>query len=232
MADAGGVVFKDNLDARIAPTSGGKPSEHAPLPYGDDGDQLLSGPIVDLTGLDRTHLSSPADIGMVYYGLNAVADCARHDDAKLKTKIAELRTEIAGLELTIAKSTATVAELKAEVGKLSFVSERLSIDHRGPQGHRGERGRDGRDGPPGVRGEQGPIGAPAPMIAAWEPRPERFETVPVYADGSRGPPMALLSLFQAYDAAVTEIEDRDLTEAAHVAREIVEREVEASRWAR
>ena len=44
--------------------------------------------------------------------------------------------------------------------------------------------------------------------------------------------MALLSLFQAYDAAVSELEDRDLTEAAAASRAVVEREVEASRWAR
>jgi len=40
----------------------------------------------------------------------------------------------------------------------------------------------------------------------WEPRPDRFELVPVYADGSRGVPANLRSLFEAYDAA-TEGED-------------------------
>jgi len=43
-------------------------------------------------------------------------------------------------------------------------------------------------------------------ITAWEPRPDRFELVPVYADGSRGVPASLRSLFEHYNSA-TEAED-------------------------
>jgi hypothetical protein len=85
--------------------------------------------------------------------------------------------------------------------------------------------------PPGVRGERGERGMPAPMIAAWEPCPERFEIIPVFSTGERGPPIALLSLFQTYDSATSELDDRDIAAAAADAHARAEAELEASRWA-
>jgi hypothetical protein len=72
---------------------------------------------------------------------------------------------------------------------------------------------------------------PAPAIAAWEVRPERFEVVPRYSNGEAGPPIALLALFQAFHDATSWLEDADLEQAAQNARAVVEREV-ADHWAR
>ena len=104
---------------------------------------------------------------------------------------------------------ALVAELKSKVDTLTFISERLRVENAGPIGPQGPMGRDGHDGGPrprGERGGQGERGPAAVAITAWEPRPDRFELVPVYADGSRGVPASLRSLFEHYNSA-TEAED-------------------------
>ena len=59
----------------------------------------------------------------------------------------------------------------------------------------------------------------------------RFSITPLMGDGSNGPVLSLLSLFQSYDAATNDIEDRDLVSAAANSREAAEQEAEASRWA-
>jgi predicted NodU family carbamoyl transferase len=56
--------------------------------------------------------------------------------------------------------------------------------------------------------------------------------VPAFSTGERGPAIALLALFQAYDAAVSVIEDREIVAAAQEARTEAERQAEAARWAR
>jgi hypothetical protein len=48
----------------------------------------------------------------------------------------------------------------------------------------------------GSQGPAGPRGEPAPTIAAWEPRPERFEIVPRFSNGESCPPLNLLSCFK------------------------------------
>jgi hypothetical protein len=68
----------------------------------------------------------------------------------------------------------------------------------------GRHGHEGRPGARGERGERGERGLPAPSIVALEPRPDRFELIPVYADGSRDVPANLRSLFEAYDKSATE----------------------------
>jgi hypothetical protein len=52
-----------------------------------------------------------------------------------------------------------------------------------------------------------------------------------FSNGETGPAICLLSLFQAYDAAVAELEDRDIAGAAADSRARAEQELEASRWA-
>jgi hypothetical protein len=65
-----------------------------------------------------------------------------------------------------------------------------------------------------------------PTIAAWEPRPERFEIVPRFSNGESGPPLNLLSLFQAYNNATSWIEDADLEQAAQASRAAMQAETE------
>jgi hypothetical protein len=91
----------------------------------------------------------------------------------------------------------------------------------------------GRGHPVGA-GSQGPAGSrgePAPTIAAWEPRPERFENVPRFSNGESGPPLNLLSLFQAYNNATSWIEDADLEQAAQASRAAMQAETEND-WSR
>ena len=227
MADVGGVVFKDNLDARAAPNTTAPAADL--LVMSERLHALGLGSAFD--GAPETLLSSSARMQDVF-GYADILLMIHAEEKKRSEKVfAELRAEIAALRLENARSTGALAEAKAKLSEIDFIVERLKIDRRGPPGLRGERGRDGPPGARGERGERGETGAPAPALAAWEVRPERFEIVPRYSNGEAGPPICLLALFQSYDAAVSEIEDRDLTEAAQASREIVEREVAAG-WAR
>ena len=111
----------------------------------------------------------------------------------------------------------------------------MRISTRGESGRDGARGvpgRDGQQGPIGPRGERGERGQAARAIVEWRPDPVAFTIQAVLSDGSVGPMIALRSLFESYDAAVSLIEDRDLTEAAQTARALAEQEAERARWAR
>ena len=55
----------------------------------------------------------------------------------------------------VAKLTAQVAIAQSKVSELSFVSERLRVENKGPPGVAGPMGRDGREGARGERGERG-----------------------------------------------------------------------------
>ena len=143
--------------------------------------------------------------------------------------------KVAELELALSKVQTQLATVAGENEALKLIVEHARASQRGEAGAQGLRGAPGRDGPRGERGNRGAEGrpgAPAPAIAAWEVRPERFEVVPRYSNGEAGPPICLLPLFQSYDAAVSEIEDRDLAEAAAASREVIERETERAHWAR
>jgi hypothetical protein len=194
---------------------------------------FVSGPSIPsvLATLSPEARSAPASLGDVAEALDTAVAIDFDGDGLLRARIGELRREIARLEVENAKLLASVAEVRSKLHEVSFVQERLQIERRGPPGVAGPRGADGPAGMRGERGERGEAGPPEPTIAAWEPRPERFEVVPVFSDGSRGPAIALLSLFQAYDSAVQELDDRDLTEAAQASREAAEDAAEASRWA-
>ena len=136
---------------------------------------------------------------------------------------ATLRSEIAELKLALTEARCEVREMRA-------IQESARIASRGEAGVAGPRGIPGSQGPTGPRGERGERGVPAVAIAGWEPRSERFEVVP--PTGERGPPINLLSLFQAYDSAVSDIEDRDLESAAAASRAETERQAEAFRQGR
>jgi hypothetical protein len=124
------------------------------------------------------------------------------------------------------------AEAKAEFTEAKHILERLQISREGKRGERGPCGADGAPGPRGERGPRGESGLPAPRISAWEPKPERFEVIPVFSTGERGPPINLLSLFQSYHSATEWLEDADLEQAAEQARAETERQAEAVRQGR
>jgi hypothetical protein len=115
--------------------------------------------------------------------------------------VRKLRSEIAELRLGYERERATAAELRAKQNEHDFILSRLRVENAGPVGPAGPMGRDGHEGRPGPRGERGERGPPAASIAAWEPNGERFQITPVYSDGTRGPPLSLRSLFEAYDSA-------------------------------
>ena len=199
-------------------------------PYGEP--DLDRGPIIDLAEYSQEFRDGSATVGMLYFSLNTAASLTETLGERTKARFAELRAEIAGLEVANANLRATLAEVRAKVAELTFVSERLRVEARRPGGERGPMGRDGHDGPQGLRGERGPrgeAGAPAPVVAAWEPHAEQFTITPVYSDGTRGVPLNLLGLFQAYNAATEWDDDRDIVEAARASREANEAETERAR---
>jgi hypothetical protein len=63
----------------------------------------------------------------------------------------------------------------------------------------GERGKRGEIGPTGMRGLPG---NPAPVIVEWAMRD--YRAVPVFSDGSAGPPLDLRALFEQYHAEAAE----------------------------
>jgi hypothetical protein len=65
------------------------------------------------------------------------------------------------------------------------------------RGSRGDRGLKGEQGLIGPRGERG---AAAPTIRDWKLDRERYVASPVMSDGSEGPPLELLGLFQQFFA--------------------------------
>ena len=138
-----------------------------------------------------------------------------------------MRVKVAGLQAENAQMRATLAELNAKVSELTFVSERLRVENKGPPGTRGERGRDGRDGPrgeTGLQGEKGERGAPAPLVVGWDVAADDYAITPLMSDGSRGPMLHVRGIFETYDASAdaanaAEQADADAVERAHVERE-------------
>jgi hypothetical protein len=83
-------------------------------------------------------------------------------------------------------------------------------DHPGPcpgtdwqllasRGSRGDRGLKGERGLPGPKGDAGASGA---TIRDWKLERERYVATPIMNDGSDGPPLELLGLFQQFFADV------------------------------
>jgi hypothetical protein len=132
--------------------------------------------------------------------MDLITECAATMDetqARVAAKFAEVRAEFGN----------QVTALRNENTALRLILENLRVTQRGERGIDGDRGppgaagRDGLQGPIGPRGERGEQGPSAPMIAAWEPRPEQFQVTPVFSDGSRGVPLNFRPLFEQYDAA-------------------------------
>jgi hypothetical protein len=131
------------------------------------------------------------------------------------------RTEAADLR-------ATIAELRSEISQMRSIQEAARVASRGERGEQGVRGIPGPQGPAGPRGERGERGAPARETIAWDADAARFVVTPCHSDGTRGVPMNLLGLFQSYDSAVSEIEDRDLVDAAQASRDALDEEIARS----
>lgn len=198
------------------------PSEHDASSY-DDG--LQHGPVMDLTGFDRAALDAAASVELVYISLNAAG-------SMLDTATRKLKERCAGLETEIARLTAKVAEAQAKVGELSFVSERLRIENKGPQGLPGPMGRDGHDGRPGERGPKGADGrpgAPGPRPVSWDIDAEQFAVTPLMSDGRRGPTLHLRALFEEFNAQINDADAAEEHDAAASSRAALEREVALAR---
>jgi hypothetical protein len=237
------VIFKTRADARVAPKSElppGHPARRKPLglapgagsgePAADEPAAFVSDVPSVAAGLSEAARARAATMGDVAEALDTAIAIDRDGDELFRERIGELRSQVSELK-------AALIEARHEVRELRLVQESLRISTRGESGRDGARGVPGRDGRDGVgiagpRGERGERGLPAPRISAWEAHPERFEVVPVFSTGERGPPIALLALFQAYDAAVSDLEDRDIVSAAAESRARNEAEVEARHWAR
>ncbi len=138
-------------------------------------------------------------------------------------------------EVRIAKLEARLAEATAKVSELSFISERLRIEARGPAGERGPMGRDGAAGAPGPRGERGAKGEPgkaAPTITAWAVDADGFTAAPILSDGSNGATLRLRPLFESFNDQINADDDAAEADAARAQRAEIERDAEASRWAK
>lgn len=110
---------------------------------------------------------------------------------------AKLRDENTELKITNERLRADMAGLKAKQGELDFVVERLRIDKRGPPGAKGLPGRDGEQGPEGPKGARGDA---ASRIVSWDiGDPNDFTAAPVMSNGSRGAPLQLRALLDAYN---------------------------------
>jgi hypothetical protein len=64
----------------------------------------------------------------------------------------------------------------------------------------GARGVAGQKGERGEKGERGPAGLapPLPKLARWSIDRAKFRAVPIFADGSEGPPLELRPLFEQF----------------------------------
>jgi hypothetical protein len=123
---------------------------------------------------------------------------------KLKADAADLkaahREEVAELKLAL-------VEMKCALGEMRAIQEHARASSRGEAGPVGPRGIPGPPGPRGERGKQGERGAPAREIAAYEPRIEQFQLVPIHTTGERGVPLSLRPFFDAYNAATESSEE-------------------------
>ena len=173
-------------------------------------------------------LDAPAPLEIVYVSLNAAGEM-------IETAHQALKERCAGLEMEIAKLTAQVAIAQSKVNELSFVSERLRVENKGPQGLPGPMGRDGHAGAPGARGERGAAGragAPGPRIIGWECDDSSFVAVPLLSDGRKGAASHLRGMFESCNAQVEAGEVAEEIDAATASREATEREAQAARQGR
>jgi len=165
-------------------------------------------------GHDQAYLDNSVSAGWVFGYLDVIGGIMieLHNGSvgeinNLQDRLARKFQDIESARRTAAAELkATIAELRGEVRELKAIQEAARIASRGEAGLQGPRGIPGPPGSEGRAGPQGPAGRDAAMVAAWEPDAARFSITPVCSDGSRGVPLNLKGLFEAYNAA-TEADD-------------------------
>jgi hypothetical protein len=75
-------------------------------------------------------------------------------------------------------------------------------------------------------------GGPSPKKPPAQPDDSAFVAVPLGSDGRKGAPLYLRGMFEQYHARVDAEDAAEEHDAIAAQRAVVEREVEASRWAR
>jgi hypothetical protein len=179
-------------------------------------------------GLRAEALARAATMADVAEALDCAIGVNLDSDGLFRERIGELRGQVSELK-------GALIEARHEIRELKLIQESLRISTRGESGRDGMRGIPGRDGlrgEIGPRGEKGDRGEPAPRLATWTVDAERFTVTPIFGDGSSGAALSLLGLFQSYDQAVSDIEDRDIVSAAADSRARAEEEVEARHWSK
>jgi hypothetical protein len=148
MSNFGGVIFKDNLDARVAPNSElppDHPARAAPRPeeprerirlYKKVSAETRAQPARIDDVIDAAENVANYTIKFMSEGLGEVLSELVNE--RIKELVGPLKAKHAELQLENAQQKAAIAE--AQVSELSFVSERLRVEKRGPPGMRGERG--------------------------------------------------------------------------------------------
>ena len=162
--------------------------------------------------LSPAALDRPLTVRESFDGLEAALAATFDGDEAIFENIKKHRSEIAEIKAAhreaIAELKLTITELRCEVSQMRAIQENARTLSRGEAGVAGPRG---IPGPPGEGrvGPAGPRGEPAPIISAWEARPDAFMLVPRHSDGSQGPPIFLREIFAAYDAQANGTEDDD-----------------------
>jgi len=206
-------------DARAAPKPAEKPAA-AP--------RASSSPAPDWSWLpadSAAHQYKDPTLKMIVAMLEPLQEA--HNDAI--EAIGALQAENAGLRTALAELRAEHAETKGKLGEASHKLDRLTITHKGDPGERGPVGADGREGRPGAQGPRGNRGQKGFTVAAWEIDVEGYRAIPQFDDGSAGPAICLLGLFQQFQHD-TEASDVDLaTEQAALQRAALELQVERTK---
>ena len=146
--------------------------------------------------------------------------------------IRKLRRDNHELQIALAEMKVALVEVTAKANQTDLIVQRLQVDRQGPAGPQGPMGRDGRDGAQGPAGPRGNRGQKGWGIAAWEIDAANYRVTAALENGETAPPLNLRALFETYDAAVSDLEDRDIVSAAAESRARNEQEAEAAHWSR
>jgi hypothetical protein len=198
--DADGVIVKVKHDARVKPA--GPKSRRKPTASAE-GAVVHCGGTVELPAQYESSRHATVTFETLWAATMAIGEGPREE---LATEVAGLRSEVMQLKVANAELKANLAEARAKSDQTAFVVERLRVENRGPPGPQGLMGRDGRDGkqgPPGPKGSRGQRGF---EIVEWKVDVAAYHATPQFYDGSEGPRLNLLPLFERYNAD-TEADD-------------------------
>jgi hypothetical protein len=207
------------------------PPESRPEDMAEDGSVILSDGVrfSFKDGATPETLAPWVNVDLLYISMNGLISTIDVSHQKAKQMGAELRSEVARIELENARLKAAVSELTAKVETLTFISERLRLENKGPAGERGPMGRDGHDGARGPRGERGAMGPAGPRPVSFDTDAEAFAVTGLMSDGRRAPTMHLRALFEAYHAQTEGEAEAAEIDAAAASRERTELEAARTR---